>query len=57
MNRQTPGRSTSPGRAASHVSVALGRIVALVRPDFAVFGTAPELGGAAVLVAALGERL
>jgi 2-polyprenyl-6-methoxyphenol hydroxylase-like FAD-dependent oxidoreductase len=34
-----------------------GAAVALVRPDFAVFGTAPSQGGAPALVAALSERL
>jgi 2-polyprenyl-6-methoxyphenol hydroxylase-like FAD-dependent oxidoreductase len=34
-----------------------GAAVALVRPDFAVFGSAPALGGASALVAALRERL
>jgi flavoprotein hydroxylase len=34
-----------------------GAAVALVRPDFAVFGAAPSLDGASALVAALRERL
>jgi flavoprotein hydroxylase len=34
-----------------------GAAVALVRPDFAVFGTAPDLAGAGALVRALRERL
>jgi flavoprotein hydroxylase len=34
-----------------------GATVALVRPDFAVFGSAPALRGASALVAALRERL
>ena len=51
------GPVVDPGGGYARWFEEQGAAVALQRPDFAVFGTAPRLAGAAELVGALRERL